>query len=276
LQSSPTEAGIPVSHSEQNATFARWCTACVRPVYAARSGRSNGGIEQQSGTAMSQQKITDVQWADARKRYETEPGLGLGKVAQLLDCSKSLVARKAREGRWQKDIGVPSQVHPTAREREAKVTENAVPSETQAVHVNAAKTSNSPSRVMADVYVAPAASGVPADSVADRPEFTNGVDELAWIEVQVSIREKAILARHATELRALTNSIYDAARKTGKSEMGAASRAANQLSQALERKQKMEREHCAMQTRIELGAHYGAGPRPAVIVVHQHPDGKLT
>ncbi|CAE6740079.1 hypothetical protein R75465_02229 [Paraburkholderia aspalathi] len=225
---------------------------------------------------MSAQKITDEQWAEARKRYETEPGLGLGKIAQALDCSKSLVARKAREGKWQKDIGVPNQVHPTAREREAKVTESAVPSETQAVHVNAAESPVSPAHAVFDVYVAPSARGVPAVGVTERPEFTNGVDELAWIEEQVSIREKAILARHAVELKALTNSIYDAARKTGKAEMGAASRAANQLSQALERKQKMEREHCAMQTRIELGAHYGAGPRPAVIVVHQHPDGKLT
>ena len=225
---------------------------------------------------MSQQKITDDQWAEARKRYESEPGLGLGKIAQVLDCSKSLVARKAKEGKWQKDIGVPTQVHPTAREREAKVTESAVPSQTQTVHVNAAESPVSRSRVVADVYVAPTTPSGPADGVADRPEFTNVVDELAWIEAQVSIREKAILERHAVELRALTNSIYDAARKTGKAEMGAASRAANQLSQALERKQKMEREHCAMQTRIELGAHYGAGPRPAVIVVHQHPDGKLT
>lgn len=225
---------------------------------------------------MSQQKITDEQWADARKRYETEPGLGLGKIAQLLDCSKSLVARKAKEGKWQKDIGVPNQVWKGVEASEAKVTESAVPRATQAVHVNGAEGSTQPARVVSDVYVAPSAPGVPADGVADRPEFTNGVDELAWIEEQVSIREKSILARHAVELKALTNSIYDAARKTGKSEMGAASRAANQLSQALERKQKMEREHCAMQTRIELGAHYGAGPRPAVIVVHQHPDGKLT
>jgi hypothetical protein len=34
---------------------------------------------------MSQQKITDELWVEARRRYETEPGLGSGKVAQLLD-----------------------------------------------------------------------------------------------------------------------------------------------------------------------------------------------
>lgn len=246
------------------------------PVYAARSGRSNGVIEPQAESAMSQQKITDEQWAEARKRYESEPGLGLGKIAQVLDCSKSLVARKAREGKWQKDFGVPNQVHPAGKAKDSNFTESAVPSPTQAVHVNAAESPVSPSRVVSGVYVAPSAMGFPTHGVADRPKLTNGVDELAWIEEQVSTREKAILERHAVELKALTNSIYDAARKTGKAEMGAASRAANQLSQALERKQKMEREHCAMQTRIELGAHYGAGPRPAVIVVHQHPDGKLT
>jgi hypothetical protein len=70
------------------------------PVYGGRSGRSNGGIETRAEAAMSQQKITDEQWVKARRRYETEPGLGLGKVAQLLDCSKSLVARKAREGKF--------------------------------------------------------------------------------------------------------------------------------------------------------------------------------
>jgi hypothetical protein len=66
---------------------------------------------------MSQQKITDELWVEARRRYETEPDLGSGKVAQLLDVLKSLVARKVREGKWQKDIGVPNLVHPTARER---------------------------------------------------------------------------------------------------------------------------------------------------------------
>lgn len=232
---------------------------------------------------MAKAKLTPGQWVEARREWETNPVASYATVAAMFLISKALVGQRAAAEKWQRGIGVAShpkdtiaqgnsgnlQERPSTRQMDARLDASA-----------AAKTdsesSASPARVVCDVYVAPSAPGVPADGVADRPEFTNGVDELAWIEEQVSIREKAILARHAVELKALTNSIYDAARKTGKAEMGAASRAANQLSQALERKQKMEREHCAMQTRIELGAHYGAGPRPAVIVVHQHPDGKLT
>ena len=229
---------------------------------------------------MVAKRITDEEWAEARRIYETTPGMGLGKIAnQVLDCSKNLVVRKSQEQGWQKTQDAARATGKTGQVLHSNLTESATRTTTQAVHVSDPAPPVSPvalGRVLSSVYVAPSTTGVPADGVADRPEFTNGVDELAWIEEQVSIREKAILERHAVELRALTNSIYDAARKTGKAEMGAASRAANQLSQALERKQKMEREHCAMQTRIELGAHYGAGPRPAVIVVHQHPDGKLT
>ncbi|MFM0088943.1 hypothetical protein PQR46_18710 [Paraburkholderia sediminicola] len=229
---------------------------------------------------MVAKRITDEEWAEARRIYETTPGMGLGKIAsQVLDCSKNLVVRKSQEQGWQKTQDAARATGKTGQVLHSNLTESATRTTTQAVHVSDPAPPVSPvalGRVVSDVYVAPSAPGVRADGIAVRPEFTNGVDELAWIEEQVSIREKAILERHAVELRALTNSIYDAARKTGKAEMGAASRAANQLSQALERKQKMEREHCAMQTRIELGAHYGAGPRPAVIVVHQHPDGKLT
>ncbi|WP_168794462.1 hypothetical protein [Paraburkholderia aromaticivorans] len=184
-------------------------------------------------------------------------------VADSIEVSKALVMkRKASEG-WQLGIGVAGVTTKGPSGERSYFTESAVGSGTRAGIVTGHQAEKQPA--------APAAHAAQSEGRSARPQFPNGADEIEWIEQQVSIREKAILDRHTTELRALTNSIYDAARKTGKVEMGAASRAANQLSQALERKQKLEREHCAMQTRIELGAHYGAGPRPAVIVVHCMP-----
>lgn len=231
---------------------------------------------------MAKAKLTPEQWAEARREWECNPAASYATVAAKFMISKALVGQRAISERWQRDIGVPDpksadavaaraeslQDRPSAGHMDGRLDEHASQNSGQVGDIyRACKPQPIPDR--------PRASLKPAATGPDRPLFANGVDELAWIEEQVSIREKAILERHAVELRALTNSIYDAARKTGKAEMGAASRAANQLSQALERKQKMEREHCAMQTRIELGAHYGAGPRPAVIVIHQHPDGKL-
>jgi len=212
-------------------------------------------------------RVSDEAWRAARLRWERGEA-SIQQVADSIGVSKALVMkRKASEG-WQLGIGRAAMTNKGPSGERSNFTESAVGSGTRVAMVTGHQAEKQPA--------APTAPAAQSEGQSAPPQFSNAADEMEWIEQQVSIREKAILDRHATELKALANSIYDAARKTGKVEMGAASRAANQLSQALERKQKMEREHCAMQTRIELGAHYGAGPRPAVIVVHQHPDGKLT
>jgi len=251
------------------------------PVYAARSGWPNGSIEQQSGTAMSQQKITDEQWADARKRYETEPGLGLGKIAQVFDCSKSLVARKAREGKWQKDFGVPNQVHPTAREREAKVTESAVPSETQAVHVNPGEASTRPSRVVADVFVSPgAAPGVQSDrtppqstAYADEIQVPADLDEAGreeWVKQAIVARQRSINGRHLKELNAARSKLYESLKAAGSKEGAGTALASQRNVAAMLALQQGEMDAELQRVRLEVAEFVGAPLKPAAcrIVVH--------
>lgn len=175
---------------------------------------------------MSHQKVTDEQWAAARKRYETEPGLGLGKIAQVLDCSKSLVARKAREEKWQKDQGVPSQVQTPAQVRDSKFTESAVQSETQAVHLYEPGASTQPARVVADVYVPPSAAQAPqqpqSNDYADEIRIPDGLDEVdreEFVKAAIVARQRAINARHLKELNAARSKLYESLRKAGTKEV---------------------------------------------------------
>ncbi|CAB3783385.1 hypothetical protein [Pararobbsia alpina] len=248
---------------------------------------------------MSAQKITDEQWAEARKRYESEPGLGLGKIAQTLDCSKSLVARKAREGKWQKDIGVPTQVHPTAREREAKVTESAVPSPTQAVHVNGAEASTPSARVAAEVFVPPTAapggslnltppakgalSDVPPpqpSAYADEIRVPDGLDDVereAFVAAAIVARQRAINARHLKEMQAARSKLYESLKKAGTKEGPGAALAAQRNITALLALQQGEMD--AELQRVKLEVHEFVGkplkPTPCRIVVHLSPGVKM-
>jgi hypothetical protein len=241
---------------------------------------------------MSQQKITDEQWAEARKRYESEPGLGLGKIAQVLDCSKSLVARKGREGKWQKDQGVPNQVHPTAREREAKVTESAAPRATQAVHVNGAKASTCPGRVVADVFVPPTGSqGVTTDvtpgvgmvptpsqstAYADEMQVPDGLDEWEreeFVKTAIVGRQRAINARHLKELNAARSKLYESLKKAGTKEGPGAALAAQRNVAALLALQQGEMDAELQRVKLEVNEFVGKPlkPTPCRIVVHLVP-----
>jgi hypothetical protein len=245
---------------------------------------------------MSQQKITDEQWSDARKRYETEPGLGLGKIAQLLDCSKSLVARKAREGKWQKDIGVPTQVHPTGKAKDSKVTESAVPSETQAVHVNPGEASTQPGRVVADVYVAPTGSqGMTTDvtpgvgtvptppqstAYADEIRIPDGLDELdreAFVAAAIVARQRQINAKHIRELTAARSKLYESLRKAGTKEGPAQALASQRNVAALLALQQGEMDAELQRVRLEVAEFVGKPlkPTPCRIVAHLHPGEQL-
>jgi hypothetical protein len=255
---------------------ARDFAACVRDVYAARSGRSNGLIEQQTGVAMSAQKITDEQWTEARKRYETEPGLGLGKIAQVLDCSKSLVARKAREGKWQKDIGVPHQVHPTGKAKDSIFTENARGRDVQAVHVYPGEASTQTARVVADVFVPPTAErgveSTPLPTYADDPTIPEGLDaeeREAFVKAAILARQQAINARHLHETKAVRSLVYAAIKKVDKDGGAAAALAALRIVQALRHMQDSELETELERVRLALGEFHGKpkGPTPCRITV---------
>jgi len=245
---------------------------------------------------MAAQKITDEQWAEARKRYETEPGLGLGKVAQVLDCSKSLVARKAREGRWQKDIGVPAQVWKGAEDGKAKVTGNAVPSGTQAVHVNGAEASTQPGRVVSDVFVPPTGSQVmttdvtpgvgvvptPSQSTAyaDEMQVPAGLDEWEreeFVKAAIVARQRAINARHLKEMNAARSKLYESLKKAGTKEGPGAALAAQRNVAAMLALQQGEMDAELQRVRLEVAEFVGKPlkPTPCRIVVHMLPGEQL-
>lgn len=237
---------------------------------------------------MSQQKITDEQWEAARKRYESEPGLGLGKIAQLLDCSKSLVARKAREGKWQKDIGVPNQVHPTGKAKDSKVTESAVPGPTQTVHVNPGGASTQPGRVVADVYVAPgAAKGVQTDwtphqqnDYADEIRIPDGLDELdreAFVAAAIVARQRRINAKHIRELTAARAKLYGAIKSTATKDGPAQALASQRNIAALIALQAAEMDAELQHVKLDVAEFVGKPlkPPPCRIVAHLHPGEQL-
>ena len=276
LQTGEEIPASPCQHLPHSSRVYGLCT----PVYAARSGRSNGVIEQQSRAAMSQQKIKDERWSHARKLYETEPGLGLGKIAQLLDCSKSLVARKAREEKWQKDIGVPTQVHPTAREREAKVTESAVPRTTQAVHVNGAEASTQAGRVVAEVFVPPTRSQGQQTDYTDEIRIPDGLDEIEreeFVKAAIVARQRAINARHLREMNAARSKLYESLKKAGTKEGAGTALASQRNVAALIALQAAEMDAELQRVKLEVAEFVGKPlkPTPCRIVVHLHPGEQL-
>ncbi|NYH24677.1 hypothetical protein [Paraburkholderia bryophila] len=233
---------------------------------------------------MSHQKVTDEQWAAARKRYETEPGLGLGKIAQVLDCSKSLVARKAREEKWQKDQGVPSQVQTPAQVRDSKFTESAVQSETQAVHLYEPGASTQPARVVADVYVPPSAAQAPqqpqSNDYADEIRIPDGLDEVdreEFVKAAIVARQRAINARHLKELNAARSKLYESLRKAGTKEGAGTALASQRNVAALIALQAAEMEAELQRVRLEVAEFVGKPmkPTPARIVVHVQPGEQL-
>ncbi|MFM0752615.1 hypothetical protein [Paraburkholderia strydomiana] len=245
---------------------------------------------------MSEKKISEQEWAAARKRYETEPGLGYGALAQALDCSKSLVARKAREGKWQKDQGVPAQVWGGAEGTQSKVTESAVRSPTQAPGVHAAEPSISNPREVADVFVPAGATsdvtlriermttdvtpGVgtvptpqPSSGYGDEMRVPDRLDELEredFIKAAIVARQKAINARHLKEITAARSKLYESLKKAGTKEGPGAALAAQRNVAAMLALQGGEMEAELQRVKLEVHGFMGKPlkPAPCRIVVH--------
>ncbi|MFM0663313.1 hypothetical protein [Paraburkholderia sediminicola] len=125
-----------------------------------------------------------------------------------------------------------------------------------------------------------ASAAVPAEldasGASEKPAFTHAGEEMAWIESQVAERQDVLIERHAREIKALTNSVYDAAKKVGQDGAWDAARSADKLAMGMERKQRMEMANEGMRTRRQLGEFYGVqGPRPCIIMVHMLPGEQL-
>lgn len=74
---------------------------------------------------MHKRMPTDAEWAVARRRYETEPGVGLSAIAVSLGISKSSAGNRAKAEGWQKCERGAAPVSEARNEGAAKVTEGA-------------------------------------------------------------------------------------------------------------------------------------------------------
>lgn len=235
---------------------------------------------------MSQQKVTDEQWAEARKRYETEPGMGLGKIAQVLDCSKSLVARKAREGRWQKDVGVPGKVHKGASPSDSKLTQNAVHSATLSPGVHGV--TDQTSGQVGDVYRMPAlaaptpAAGGPvgmlptpphestAFKIAEPPADLGIIERLDWVRREFNVLEQKMGDRHETERRALQSEFAIEMTKGVRTDRGPSLRL-KALTEALAARQEMQKAALEEYRESRLKEYAGVYSSDLVIVAVEVP-----
>jgi hypothetical protein len=230
---------------------------------------------------MSAQKITEEQWAAARKRYETEPGLGYGTLAQAFDCSKNLVARKAKEQGWQKGIGVLVQVHAKASDGNPKFTESAGASDAQAVHVYAEPTENRVAGAALSASSPPAHSAQPEKSSKAAPasagvfQIAEPADDLSPALRREHVRREcealatAMNGRHALELRGLQNAFATDITKGDPKDRGPALRL-KALTESTAMRHKMQREALTDFAKLRLGEFDGIGTG-VMFVVHLVP-----
>ncbi|MFC5427614.1 hypothetical protein ACFPTO_02125 [Paraburkholderia denitrificans] len=217
---------------------------------------------------MSKKIVSDADWIDARRQHEVE-GVSLGKLSQLLECSKTLVAIKAKEQGWVKARPGGPAANGNGAKQFVIDTESAVQEEARAVHLHGP---SSPASTSQPAVATTAAMSAPVTlpALPDKPVFANWAEEADWVEKQVAEQQNALMSRHALELKYMTAAINDGLKKIGKQGVGEAARAANALAQAMTRKHKLELDHLAEWTRIRLGVYRGdTGPRPCIIVVHQ-------
>jgi hypothetical protein len=156
-------------------------------------------------------KITDEAWAEARKRYEAEPKTGYGQIAQALDCSRNLVARRAQKEGWVKQTGPThapfKEPARAAVDEEGKFTEIAGDRAEKAVPVyTSAPETRAP--------VAPAAAIEPGDG-DEMPENLSPLEQEQWIEAAVRRRQTALQRKQAKELAAAKSTLYAAIKGAG-------------------------------------------------------------
>lgn len=202
-------------------------------------------------------KITDEQWHAAREMYENDPNAGYGTIAtQVLDCSRSLVAKRAAKERWQKRDGVVPAAKKGAGVSAPKFTENTGASETRsaATHTDGAESSGQ----IGDVYRAPAllapkpaVGGVGNDlatprhesqafRIAEPPADLGIIERLDWVRREFNVLEQKMGDRHETERRALQNEFAIELTKGVRTDRGPALRL-KALTEALGARQSMQK-----------------------------------
>ncbi|MGY6161858.1 hypothetical protein [Paraburkholderia strydomiana] len=230
---------------------------------------------------MSQQKITDEQWVAAKTRYETEPGLGYGALAQTLDCSKNLVARKAKEQRWQKSIEACLATARNGRAIGSKVTESAVHPATRAPSVYSNPVPESAplaaGAAVADQVVVGATAASPALGDISMPDGLDPAEQEAFIRAVVIRRQTELNAVHRKELRAVKAQLYRAINGASEKGGGAATLSVLRAVQAMQNAQKLELEREIERVKLECAVFAGAPlkPQPVRILVHCIPGMRI-
>ncbi|WP_176058123.1 helix-turn-helix domain-containing protein [Paraburkholderia sp. BCC1876] len=230
---------------------------------------------------MAKKILTPDEMAEARRLYEKE-GWGYGRIATKFSVSKPTVQGWAKN--WQRDYGVAplpagkkADAGAGAAASQAKVTENAVPSETQGAATYPGMVASEPARVVADVYVAPAA---PANDYADEIRIPDGLDEVdreEFVKAAIVGRQRAINGRHLKELNAARSKLYESLKKAGTKEGAGTALASQRNVAALIALQAAEMEAELQRVRLEVAEFVGKPlkPSPCRIVVHMQEGAQI-
>jgi len=208
-------------------------------------------------------RINPADLARAKSEWEASDTLSTSQVADLLGISKTQAYRLITKGKWVRNN---SFVSSTPDVIGSKLTGIAAHPETRGPSPDAERRKSAPS-AMSPAASSPTAGTAGADLVA-RPVFANPTEEMLFVEDVVGKRQDALVSRFEAELKALRSAVYTAARVAGTEKGFAAARTAKTLGEAFERQQRLDLQAEGLRCRRELGTLYGAGARPAVIIVH--------
>ena len=209
-------------------------------------------------------RVRPEDWAECRREWEGDVSVSYASIAARLLISKALVAKTAKAQGWNRG---PDAIGAPLTKADLIFTGNPRHPGTRTPSPDGARPNSSP----AASPTAPTTARVESTrtDLAERPVFANPTEELLWVESQVATRQDELVARFETELKALRVAVYGAARAAGTDKGLGMARIAKTLGEAFERQQKLDLQAEALRTRRELGALYGGGPRPCVIVVAQ-------
>lgn len=156
---------------------------------------------------------TDVEWAAARHRYETEPGVGLSAIAVSLGISKGSAGNRAKTESWRKCEKGTALPHERGNGEAGKVAEGPAPAPESA----------------AAVYSPPSTPAVAVAVVAD---------------------ERAqVVATHRQEARAVRGAVYRALKSKDADDV----RLAKLAAEAMQIVQNMERKAWALDGELNVG-----------------------
>lgn len=198
---------------------------------------------------MTRQQTTYEQWASAKMMWESDHKITFGEIGESLGISKQAVARKARDGRWQKCMDLPKVVKLAYQEADRMTSDHAMPpgfwaksEEKEGANVDGCR---SKKRDESEPGTAPP-STIFSDSSAAQDENALAVAKLV-----------EILARHRHESNAVRSITYEAIRRKDSvmAKLGKLNAETLKIIQAMER--------------IAWGLDKAESMRPQVVVIER-------